>query len=52
MRGRAQIQAAARDDQATANRNADKPPWERVNLGDWLDKLDEGNKEGVTLDAN
>lgn len=41
MRGQAQIQAAARDDQATANRNGDKPEWERVNLGDWLNKLDE-----------
>lgn len=62
QRGKVQIQAAGRDDQATANRNGDKPDWKRVKLGVLLDKLeeeyyefkekvDEGDREGMRLEG-
>lgn len=45
MRGEAQIRAAARDDQETANRNGTKSYWRREKLGTLLDKLEEEIKE-------
>lgn len=41
MRGEAQIRAAARDDQVTAERNGLKRDWRREKLGTLLDKFDE-----------
>jgi phosphoribosyl-ATP pyrophosphohydrolase len=45
MRGEAQIRAAARDDQETAQRNGNKKDWRREKLGTLLDKLEEEVKE-------
>lgn len=47
MRGEAQIRAAARDDQETANRNGNKRDWRRERLGVLLDKLKEEYAEFV-----
>lgn len=41
MRGKAQIRAAARDEQITAERNGLKRDWRRETLGTLLDKLEE-----------